>query len=244
MDLFSRQQILSTAKGTTLASDAAACAVGRGEYTIAVEFLEAGRSIFWSQALHLQTPLDDLAAIRPDIAAKLTTLAKQLEQASFRDTSRNQLTDTQSKIMSIESEGRHCQQLNEQWEEMVKDVRHLPGFEDFMRPKTINVLKQAAISGPIIVLIATPSTCFALIVTATKGVQSLELSEMSLPTAKHLSDLVHALSNQAGFDLHTLLEPETRSQERSELLDCLFGAREGRINVAPNDVFRELLAYL
>ncbi|KAJ7897001.1 CHAT domain-containing protein, partial [Mycena leptocephala] len=243
-DLLLRQQILSTAKGSTLASEAAACAVGMGKNDIAIEFLEAGRSIFWSQALHLRTPLDDLATIRPDFAAKLANLAKKLEQASFRDTSRNRLTDTQQKIMSIESEGRHCQQLNEQWEETIKDVRTLSGFEDFMQPKAINVLKQAAISGPIIVLVATPSTCFALIVTATKGVQSLKLSEMNLPTAKHLSDLVRALSNQAGFDLHTLLEPGTRSQEQSELLDRLFGAREGRFNVAPNDAFRELLAYL
>ncbi|KAJ7813576.1 CHAT domain-containing protein [Mycena leptocephala] len=219
MDLSLRQQILSTAKSTTVASDAAACAVGMGKNNIAVEFLEAARSIFWSQALHLRTPLDDLATIRPDIATKLTNLAKQLEQASFRDTSRNQLTDTQHKIMSIESEGRRCQQLNEQWEETIKDVRHLPGFEDFMRPKAINVLKQAAVSGPIIVLTATPSTCFALIVTATNKIQSLKLPEMSLPRANFLSDL-------------------------SELLDRLFGAREGSINVDPDDVFREVLTDL
>ncbi|KAJ7813569.1 CHAT domain-containing protein, partial [Mycena leptocephala] len=213
-DLFSRQQILATAKGSTLASEAAACAVGVGKYTIAVELLEAGRSIFWSQALHLRTPLHDLATIRPDIAAKLTNLAKKLEQASFRDTSRNQLTDTH-KIMSIESEGRHCQQLNEQWEETIKDVRHLPGFEDFMRPKAINVLKQAAVLGPIIILTATHSTCCALIVTVTNEVRCLKLPKMSLPVAKHLSDLVRPLSNQAGS-----------------------------INVDPNDVFREVLAYL
>ncbi|KAJ7930920.1 CHAT domain-containing protein, partial [Mycena leptocephala] len=215
-DLFSRQQILSTAKGSTLASEAAACAVGMGQYTIAVELLEAGRSIFWSQALHLRTPLDDLATIQPDFAAKLTNLAKKLEQASFRDTSRNQLTDTQPKIMSIESAGRHCQQLNEQWEETIKNVQTLSGFEDFMQPKAINVLKQAAVSGPVIILSATHSTCCALILTATNEVQYLELPDMSLPI----------------------------TMEQSELLHRLLGAREGRINVNPDDVFRELLACL
>lgn len=244
LDLLSRQQILSTAKGTTLASDAAACAVGMGKYTIAVELLEAGRSIFWSQALHLRTPLDDLATIWPDIAAKLTNLAKKLEQASFRDTSRKRLTDTQHKIMSIESEGRHCQRLNEQWEETIKDVRTLSGFEDFMQPKAINVLKQAAVSGPIIILSATYSTCCALILTATNEIQYLELPDMSLPITKCLSDLVRALSNQAGFDSHTFIEPGTRSQDQSELLDRLFGAPEGTINVDPDDVFHALLTYL
>jgi hypothetical protein len=209
-----------------------------------VEFFEAGRSIFWSQALYLRTPLDNLATIQPDLAAKLTNLAKQLDQASFRDTTRDQLTDTQHKIMSIELEGRHCQQLNEQWEETIKDVRYLPGFEDFMQPKGINVLKQAAVSGPIIILTATHSTCCALIVTVTNEVRCLKLPEMSLPMAKCLSDWVRALSNQAGFDFLTFLEPGTRSQEQSELLDRLCGTREGSINVDSDDLFRALLAYL
>jgi hypothetical protein len=113
-----------------------------------------------------------------------------------------------------------------------------------MQPKAMNVLKQAAVSGPIIVLATTDSTCFALIVTATKEVQCLKLAEMILPVARWLSDLARALSNQAGFDLHTFLEPGTRSQEQSELLDRLFGAREGSINVDPDDVFRGVLAYL
>jgi hypothetical protein len=113
-----------------------------------------------------------------------------------------------------------------------------------MRPKAINVLKQAAVSGPIIVLTATPSTCFALIVTATNGVQCLKLPKMSVPIAKHLSDLVGALSNQADFDLPTFLQPRTCSQEELELLDCLLGTREGNINVDPDDVFRDALTYI
>jgi hypothetical protein len=89
LDLPSRQQILSNSKDSTLALDAASYAVGMNQYNIAVEFLEAGRSIFWSQALHLRTPLENLAKIRSDLADKLTNLARQLEQASFKDTSSN-----------------------------------------------------------------------------------------------------------------------------------------------------------
>ncbi|KAJ6543772.1 CHAT domain-containing protein [Mycena vulgaris] len=146
MDLSSRQQILSTAGGAMLASAAATCAVELEQYNIAVEFLEASRSVFWSQALHLRTPLDDLATTRPDLSGKLTGLSRQLEQASFRDTSRNPLTDTQHKMLSIESESAHSRQLNKEWEKAIKDVQELPGFEGFMRPKRISDLKQAAVS--------------------------------------------------------------------------------------------------
>ncbi|KAJ6517634.1 CHAT domain-containing protein [Mycena vulgaris] len=181
MDLSSRQQILSTAGGAMLASAAATCAVELEQYNIAVEFLEASRSVFWSQALHLRTPLDDLATTRPDLSGKLTGLSRQLEQASFRDTSRNPLTDTQHKMLSIESESAHSRQLNKEWEKAIKDVQELPGFEGFMRPKRISDLKQAAVSGPIIILITTNSTYSALIITLTNEVQCLKLPDLILP---------------------------------------------------------------
>ncbi|KAF8177991.1 CHAT domain-containing protein, partial [Mycena galopus ATCC 62051] len=175
LDLPSRQEILSTVTETTLASNAAACAVGLSQYNTAVEMLEASRSIFWSQALHLQTPLDHLVTIHPGLFTKLEDLAAQLEQASFRDTSRNPSTDSQQKIRSIESDGAHCRQLNKDWETTVEEVRKLPGFEDFMQPKVIATLQQAAVSGPIVILTTTNSTCFALIVTFSTPVHMSEL---------------------------------------------------------------------
>jgi hypothetical protein len=246
LDLPSRQQILATAKGTTLASDAASCAVGMGQYNIAVEFLDTGRSIFWSQALHLQTPLDDLETVRPDLAAKLKSLGKQLELASFRDTSRNQLADTQHKIMSIESEGSHCRRLNDEWEETIKDVRILPGFEDFMRPRAINALKQAAVSGPIVILTASKSTCFTLIVTLSNEVQCVRLPGMTLPMAEVLADLFRALSTPT-FNFDEFLaryEPSNRWDGWPELLARLLGEREGSIHATSDDVFEILLAHV
>ncbi|KAJ7855691.1 hypothetical protein B0H13DRAFT_1902968 [Mycena leptocephala] len=141
LDPPSRQNILSTAQGSALASDAASCAVGLGQFHVAVEFLEASCAVFWSQALHLRTPLDGLAKVRPDLARRLTELSRQLEHASFRDTSRNLLTETQHKAISIESEGMHCRRLNEEWDQILRSVQILPGFKDFMRPKSIDALK-------------------------------------------------------------------------------------------------------
>jgi hypothetical protein len=148
--------------------------------------------------------------------------------------------------MSIESEGRHCQQLNECWEETIKDVRIFPGFEDFMRPKAINALKQAAVLGPIIIPSVTYSTCCALIVTTTNKVQYLKLPEMNPLFAQFLADLVGAVSGQA-FELGTFLaryQDSAHTEEGSELLDRLFGSRERSINLDPDDVFREVLTCL
>ncbi|KAJ7137004.1 hypothetical protein C8R44DRAFT_728928 [Mycena epipterygia] len=128
---------LSTVKGTSLASDACMCAVGLGAYTTAVEFLEASRSVFWSQALHLRTPLDELATIRPDLCSKFAELSRELEEASFRDASRNALASADHhKVLTIEAEWARAQGLKEQWDETIKSICiSVPRFEDFMKLK-------------------------------------------------------------------------------------------------------------
>ena len=54
-----------------LASDAAAAAVAAGHPARAVELLEAGRSMLWTQALHLRQDLAALQERAPDLAAVL-----------------------------------------------------------------------------------------------------------------------------------------------------------------------------
>ncbi|KAJ7108308.1 CHAT domain-containing protein [Mycena epipterygia] len=249
LDLHSRQEILSTAQDqdTSLASKAAACAVGLAQFDTAVEFLEASRSVFWSQALQLRKPFEVLATIQPDLYVKITDLARQLEKASLRDTARDLLTNTQHQAISIESEGRHFRRLNEEWEEVIKICRLLPGLEDFMRPKGMDALKQAALSGPVIILTGIDSAYVALIVTLSEKVQCLRLPELTFPKIDLLADLSRGLSNPA-FDFDTFVattrENGNHPQDLLELEARLSGGQEGYINVNPDDIFRELLADL
>ena len=147
----------------------------------------------------------------------------------------------------MESDGAHLRQLNTDWDNVIKSVRILPGFEDFMQTKGINALKQATVSGPIIILTATDSTCFALIVTSTKEVQCIRLPELILSQVELLVDLSRGLSNPAfDFDTFTATTREhgTHSQDLLKLEARLTAGREGYINVDTDDVFRELLADL
>ncbi|KAJ7249065.1 hypothetical protein C8J57DRAFT_1672351 [Mycena rebaudengoi] len=121
LDLKSRQQMLAR-EDVSLASTAATCAIGLSQYKMAVELLEASRSIFWAQALHLRTPVDRLEDVEPELASKLRNLSQQLEQASFRDTSRSILKATQRQLRSIETVAAQCRQLNEAWDKTVHAV--------------------------------------------------------------------------------------------------------------------------
>ncbi|KAF8180263.1 CHAT domain-containing protein [Mycena galopus ATCC 62051] len=246
LDLNSRQHMLTRSNITSLVSASATCAIIHHHHNIAVEFLEASRSIFWTQALHLRTPLEQLDNIRSDLASRLREIARQLEHASFRDTSRNLSSDAQSKVISMEAEGTRCRQLNKDWEDTIKSVQTLPGFEDFMRPKRIASLRRAAAFGPIIILLASSSTCSALVVTSSDDVQCVDLPSMNLPIVEHCASIFRSLS-QGTFDI-TCFSPNRVNEEDSvagsDFAARLLGTREGSVNISVDVVLQRLLAGL
>ncbi|KAJ7246075.1 tetratricopeptide repeat-containing protein [Mycena rebaudengoi] len=244
LDIKSRRQMLTRETITSLASTSAMCAIGLQQNNVAVEFLEGSRSIFWAQALHLRTPLDHLAKADHQLARKLRTLSQQLELASFRDTSRDLLTESQHEAMGIEAEAAWCRKLNGDWEETIKAVQKLPGFEDFMRLKSIASLRQAAVTGPIIILLAGKSACSALIVRSSDDVQHVPLPALSLQAVKLYSDFPRALF-MGNFDIVKFLDargPSGKSLDQPDLEARLFGYREDHINMSTDDIFRRNLA--
>jgi hypothetical protein len=103
LDLPSRQQALTSASDG-LVHDAAACAIRSGQCERAVELLEEGRAVFWSQALQLRSPMTDLRDVAPELEQKLRSIPLALEQGSFQDMSRT-LSDNPQKVMLMEHEG-------------------------------------------------------------------------------------------------------------------------------------------
>ncbi|KAJ7501555.1 tetratricopeptide repeat-containing protein [Mycena galericulata] len=245
LDLKSRQQILARIDIASLVSASATCAIGLHQNDIAVQFLEASRSIFWAQALQLRTPVDKLEDIKSDLANKLRHLSQQLEQASFRDISQNISMNTQHHLRSIEAVAAQCRKLNEEWDETVNAVRKVPGFEDFLQPKSIGSLCQAAASGPIIILLSSGSTCSALIVNSTGGVQHVPLPTVNIQRVEHYyADLPRALSDR-DFNLNNFLEAHGHEEpytQHSDLSARLYGRLEGCVNITPDEIFRRLLA--
>ncbi|KAJ7265295.1 CHAT domain-containing protein [Mycena rebaudengoi] len=240
LNLKSRQRVLTKGEITSLSSTSATCAIGLKQPNVAVEFLEASRSIFWSQALNLRSPVDELASVRSDLAMNLRALSRQLEQASFRETSEEFSTATQSQLISVEAETTRCRQLNEDWDETIKAVRRLPGFEDFLLPKSIASLRQAALSGPIIILLASGSSSSALIVKPSEDVQHVPLPGMNIEALKLYSGFPRAISER-DFDI---FKDESNKNLTIDWIARLKMSREDFINKSPDDIFRAHLAEL
>ncbi|KAF7343295.1 CHAT domain-containing protein [Mycena venus] len=242
LSLATRQRMLTAKEITVVASSAATFAIGQKQYNTAIEFLEATRSVFWAQALHLRAPLNQLQGVSPHLAYTLQTLSSSLEQASFRDTSQN-ISDSQKKILSMEAEGARYRRLNEEWDQTIDAVRSLPGFKDFLRPVTIMALRKAAVTGSVIVLIPGTSTSFALIVTQSKDVQCVHLPEMDPLRAQFMAQFSQALSKSA-FNIDDFLESNRQLldiADQKELQSRLNGGREQIVKMNENDTWKVFL---
>ncbi|KAJ7209202.1 CHAT domain-containing protein [Mycena pura] len=245
LSLRARQAVLGVIR-SDLGPDAAACAIDQRKYDTAVELLEAGRSVFWSQCLQLRTPLDELRVSHPVLASKLTDLARQLEQSSFHEASRSSGSEgSRVHHISVEADGIACQRLNREWDEAVQNVRSsVPGFEDFMQPKRLATLRQAAKLGPVILLSTGDSGCHALIVQLSSDVQCVPLPPSITRTSVNtLARVMQALISSSG-SYTAFLAALQRSSHDSGNPDRLYGKLEGENNFDPQERFRTVLETL
>ena len=254
LDLQSRQRAL-TSGSDGLARNAAACAIRSGQYDRAVELLEEGRAVFWSQALQLRTPLTDLRDAAPELEQKLTCISLKLEQGSLRDVSRS-LPYSPQRVLSIEKEATHFRHLNNEWLATLEEVRKLDGFRDFLYPSRLSTLQSASVNGPVVVLNISEPGCFALILT-TIGVQHVPLLNVSLTEVTKLVKLIRHAIAQSGRD--AVLPEANRAEVKnivqqmpciSETLQMLrdplerHGGRASDTSVQPDDIFRYVLCVL
>ncbi|PVF92650.1 hypothetical protein CPB86DRAFT_165945 [Serendipita vermifera] len=139
-----------------IAREAAAAAISAEQYDKALEWLEQGRSIVWTQILQLRTPVDKLREVEPDLADRLLQISQLLDlgpqYAEFSD----------SGDSTTEEEGRKYRALTAEWEALVKQIGSIPNFGNFLQSPTSSRLMRAAQDGPVIVLNIAKTRCDAL----------------------------------------------------------------------------------
>ncbi|QRV83058.1 CHAT domain protein [Ceratobasidium sp. AG-Ba] len=148
-------------KVNDLAAEAAAWAISIQSYDMALEWLEEGRSIVWSQILQLRTPFDELALVDSTLANSLKEVSSQLDGAGSTVLAANLSAKSSLKL---ERKAQHIHNMANQWEELVEKARRLPGFHDFMRPRTSRQLKQAAVRGPVVIISTHKTRSDALVI--------------------------------------------------------------------------------
>jgi tetratricopeptide (TPR) repeat protein len=148
--------------GTTATAAFMACWLNRPDK--ALEWLEQGRCLVWNQINYLRTPLDNLRIHSPRLAETLTDVSKRLEIAGsslFREPSDMDMPLRQRIVLQEEATA-HLG-LAQQWEELLHQVRAIPGFESFLQPeKCSSLLKNLPEFGVIIVVNVHEVQCDAI----------------------------------------------------------------------------------
>ena len=115
-----------------------------------LELVDRSRALFWTRLLRLRTSFDGL----PE------ALAHQLQETAIQlDHCKGQVNSGISK-----DEAREQMKLETSFERLVDQVRDIPGFKDFLRPKTYDILMTVASEGPVVVLIGNSSTYAAVLI--------------------------------------------------------------------------------
>ncbi|KAF8668244.1 TPR-like protein [Rhizoctonia solani] len=137
-----------------LAIRAGAAAIRSSEYGTGLEWLEHGRCIVWNQTLMLRSPLDDLEACHPVIAARLSWTSKQLDQAN----SGASVSESDKDVPEFRY------RLAREYTDLLAQTRSLPGFEDFLQPPKATGLMRVARHGPVVVINCSKDDCDALVI--------------------------------------------------------------------------------
>ena len=185
-----------------IARDAASIAIKANKCDTAVEWLEQGRSVVWSQMMQLRSPLDELHQANPKLAESLQSLSTLLEGATSHSIL---LDDTSQRPLQVD-----YHKLAHEREQLLKQIRRLPGFERFLLPKTLSQLLPAANQGPTVMLNVSKLQCDALVlVPGVDHILHVPLDSLSFETARAWHELFQLAINKDSIsiaDFHSRLK--------------------------------------
>ncbi len=212
IDRDSRESWLAEFSGIGSAAAASLLAVGRAE--AAVEAVEQGRSVLWTDMLQLRRGDADLWQEDPQRAERLRDLAAALdaqEQTSGLD---HRVSRAVDRRMALAAE----------WDALVGQVR-TEGHQDFLQPPSFPDLLPAAAHGPVVIVNVSEYRCDAIIVTSdgarSVGLPALSAEQVTANTTRYLQ--AHARVDQAMAE-HGDLQGARRDLEAtlSQVLEWLW----------------------
>ncbi|KAI0083720.1 CHAT domain-containing protein [Irpex rosettiformis] len=172
-------------------NDAVTAAISAGEYGLALEWLETGRAVVWSQVLQLRTPLDDLQQLHPQLADDLYHVSQALQHAATSPSgSLSSSPKAHSAQPSLKGQALSSHTYALEYEKLVTQIHELDGFKDFLLPKTLSQLAGACAAGPVVVINAHKSRCDALVLYGAGDIAHVPLPDLSLLCAKFIQKLL------------------------------------------------------
>lgn len=118
-----------------------------------LEWMEEHRRLIWSQLGNFRSPFDSLHIHDHRLAQSLTRAAKNLDLGATRSTwGRSRISMSQIPVVEEHTEKPRASP-EEEWEDILKELRASPGFETFLQPTPCSNLLQHLPEAGYVVLI-------------------------------------------------------------------------------------------
>jgi tetratricopeptide (TPR) repeat protein len=146
--------------GGRLPLDYASYQTQNGQVKQAVETLERGRALLWSEMRGLRTSTDQLRTANPTLADKFADINRRLESVTMsvaqsdddeilhRETGAGRREPEDSIGYLVSTQRRLLDERNT----LITHIQSLPGFEHFLKPPSFDFLNSAASHGPVVVI--------------------------------------------------------------------------------------------
>ena len=135
--------------------DYASYLVSMGQLQRAIETLERGRSLIWSEMRSLRTSMDQIRAANTDLADKFAAVNRDLEMLTLK-LSPNSIGDSRGGGPGSMDQFGHLvvqqRKLLDDRKKLISQIQALPGFEAFMKLPSFDKLHFAAARGPVIII--------------------------------------------------------------------------------------------
>jgi CHAT domain-containing protein len=174
-----------------LASSAAAWLLKTGHPVLEViEVLEIGRGVILGGYFETRSDLTMLKDLHPVLGHNLEHLQRQLDH----DGNGSKTVSILSGSIRGNNKGTFQSRLIQQHEEMLKQIRDLPGFESFLRGPSRKELLQLSQDGPgpLVMLNSHPNRCDAIIVNQGR-MHFLPLPSLEFKEIEAYAELIRAL---------------------------------------------------
>ncbi|KAH8798075.1 CHAT domain-containing protein [Flagelloscypha sp. PMI_526] len=156
--------------------EAVSAAIRAQELELAVEWMEQGRSIVWSQLRQLRSPVLDLQAAHPLLAQEFQEVQRSIEMSFLRHDITNQAN---TPVDSLEQQAQAHRRNTQRREDLLTKIRAEPGFESFLRPQKFSALSKACEGCLVVLLTASEGDCDALIISPSGSITHLSFPNVS-----------------------------------------------------------------
>ncbi|KAF8265180.1 CHAT domain-containing protein [Lactarius quietus] len=169
-----------------LSSDYVSFQIAKGRFKEAIETLERGRALLWSEMRGFRSSPDQLRAADPGLADKFEDINQRLASVTMTVAqSDNFLGDSETgrREHSLGHLIPTQRRLLEERNSLISHIQSFPGLENFLKLPSFDVLTAAAVQGPVIIINQSHFRSFVLILRLLNG--SPDLSVFSTPSDFH-----------------------------------------------------------